>query len=51
MGRETKSFKQNGKSMQGNQGAQNYAKINRGAWHTRLINYIKVRGKFNNGQS
>lgn len=45
MGRETKSFRQNGKTLSGNQGARNFEKVNRGAWHTRLINYIKVKGK------
>lgn len=45
MGRETKNFRQSGKSQSGNQGAKNYGQLNRGAWHTRLINLIKVRGK------
>lgn len=45
MGRETKNFRQSGKSLSGNQGARNYAQLNRGAWHTKIINFIKVRGK------
>lgn len=52
MGRETKNFRQSAKSMSGSQGARNYAQVNRAAWHTRLMNYIRVRGKGGaNGQS
>ncbi len=50
MGREVRNFRQSNKSRSGDAGARGYAEVNRGAWHTRLINYIKVRGKaFNNG--
>ena len=48
MGRETKSFRQTNKSNSGNRGASNFGQQNRGAWHTRLINFIKVRGKGGN---
>ena len=51
MGKETRSFRQSGKSLSGNLGARNYAQQNRGAWH-RVLNFIKVRGKDRlNGQS
>lgn len=48
MGRQTKNYRQSAKSMSGNRGAQTYSQINREAWHTKLINFIKIRGK-NNG--
>jgi len=46
MGRETKNFRQSGKSMSGNQGARNYAEQNRGAWHMKVINYFKGDKKY-----
>lgn len=45
MGRETRNFRQSAKARSGDQGARQYNQVNRGAWHTRLINFIKVRGK------
>ena len=45
MGRETRSFRQSNKSRSGDMGARQYEKVNRGAWHTRLVNFIRVRGK------
>ena len=51
MGREVRNFRQSGKSRSGDMGARNFEKVNRGAWHSRLINYFKVRGKTQNGQS
>lgn len=45
MGRQTRNFRQSNKSLSGNQGARTYNQQNRGTWHTRIINYIKVRGK------
>lgn len=50
MGRETRSFRQSNKSQSGNMGARNFAQQNRGAWHTRLVNFIKTRGKGGYGQ-
>ncbi|MBI4038217.1 hypothetical protein HY387_00995 [Candidatus Daviesbacteria bacterium] len=50
MGRQTKNFRQSAKSMSGSKGAQNFAKINRNAWHMKVINFLKFRGK-NYGQS
>ncbi len=52
MGRETHNFRQSNSSRQGSQSAQNYAKINRVPWHSRIFNILKVRGKGENyGQS
>lgn len=45
MGRQTRNFRQSGKSLSGNEGARQYNQQNRGAWHMRILNYIKVRGK------
>lgn len=45
MGKETRSFRQTNKATSRNRGASNFGQENRGAWHTKLINFIKVRGK------
>lgn len=45
MGKQTKNFRQSGKSLSGNQGARNYAQQNRGSWHMRIINYFKKGDK------
>jgi hypothetical protein len=47
MGKQTRNFRQSGKSLSGNQGARNFNQQNRGAWHSKLINYLKVRGEKN----
>ncbi len=48
MGKTTRYFKQSPKSMSGNMGARNFAKVIRSeGWHMRVINYFKVRGKNN----
>ena len=53
MGKQTRNFRNTAKSISGNQGASQYRQVNSGAWHSRLINYLKVRGKGGgfNGQS
>lgn len=46
MGRQTRHFRQSKSSMSGNAGARNFGPIMReDAWHTKLIGYLKVRGK------
>lgn len=49
MGRETRNFRQSNKSRSGSAGARNYSRQNDGAWHQKIINYFKMKGK--NGQS
>lgn len=52
MGRETRSFRQSAKSQSGNTGARNFGQQNRGFWHSKSLNFKKIRGKGgNNGQS
>lgn len=52
MGRETRNFRQSAKSQSGNMGARNYGQQNRGFWHSKVLNFMKIRGKRgNNGQS
>ncbi len=48
MGKNTKNYRQTRSSMAGNRGAQAYASVQRGTWHQRVWNYLKVRGKNNN---
>lgn len=45
MGKNTRNFRQSKKSLSGNTGARNFAGVNRQAWHQKLFNFIKVRGK------
>lgn len=45
MGRQTKTFRQTRKSGTADFSAKNYSQENRGAWHTRILSYFKVRGK------
>lgn len=45
MGKQTKNFRQTGKSMSGNRGASNFGQQNRGAWHQRVINYVFKKGE------
>ncbi|MBI3486042.1 hypothetical protein HY025_03820 [Candidatus Daviesbacteria bacterium] len=45
MGKNTKFFRQSKRSLNGNRGAQTYALVNRFTWHTKIINFLKVRGK------
>lgn len=45
MGKQTKNFRQTGKSRSGNDGARNYSQINREAWHMKVINYFKIKGE------
>lgn len=45
MGRETKTFRQTKRAGSADYSAKNYARVNRGAWHVRLLNAFKVRGK------
>lgn len=51
MGRQTRYFRQSKKSLSGSQGAQQYAQINRGPWHSKVLNWLKVRGKREDGKS
>ena len=48
MGRETKNFRQTAKSMSGSQGARNYSRQNNGKWHTKIVEYFKMKkgGKY-----
>lgn len=43
MGRETKNFRQTAKSMSGSLGARNYSRQNSGAWHTKIVEYFKMK--------
>ncbi|MBI2595792.1 hypothetical protein HYW46_03625 [Candidatus Daviesbacteria bacterium] len=45
MGRTRRFFRQSNKSMSGTEGARNFNQTNRGTWHERILNFIKVRGK------
>lgn len=46
MGRQTKNFRQSARSLSGNNGAQNYGKVNRiGSFYGKITNLLKIRGK------
>lgn len=46
MGANTKNFRQSKRSLSGNQGAQNYAKVNRmGSWYGKIQSLVRPRGK------
>ncbi|MDD2823244.1 MAG: hypothetical protein PHQ59_04175 [Candidatus Daviesbacteria bacterium] len=46
MGKNTRNFRQSAQSRSGDMGAKNYSQVFRNyGWHTKIINWIKVRGK------
>jgi hypothetical protein len=48
MGKNTRNFRQSSKSLSGNRGAQTFNQVQRAAWHQRVWEYLKVRGKGEN---
>lgn len=44
MGKETRNFKQTGRSRAGNNSARNYAGINRQGYWGKIVNYFKKGG-------
>ncbi len=43
MGRETRNFRQTAKSRSGSEGNRNYSGQNSGRWHTKIIEYFKMK--------
>lgn len=48
MGKQTRYFRQSKRSLSGNKGAQSYVLINRFNWQTKILRFLKVRGKGEN---
>lgn len=46
MGKNTRNFRQTASSRSADQSTRNYSQVARSqGWHTKVINWIKVRGK------